>query len=54
MLPIEIIEYIVFLSAIKCHICYKQYKISDKHFFLSNNNYKNKWYYCSKECYAFI
>ena len=54
MLPIEIIDYIVFLSAIKCHVCQKHYNIHDYRFYITNSNSTYKWYYCSNQCYDFI
>lgn len=51
MLPFDLINYILFLSNIKCVICNKKVKIIDKYFF--RDSYSNK-YYCSQECYNFI
>lgn len=45
-IPEELIRYILDLTKIRCHICYKKIDI---------NFYKklNKLYFCSLECYNF-
>lgn len=46
-IPHEIILYILLLTNIKCHCCYKS---------LDTNFYKKEYnnYYCCIECYNFI
>ena len=49
-MPFELIDYILRISNIKCKTCYKQILNND----VKNLIFKNKKYYCSKQCYLFI
>ena len=45
----DVIQIILNIIKIECHICKLKYNFN-KNFYIK----KNKFYYCSKECYNFI